>query len=321
MLLADAPPHVSDTRQCKAFLYCGESLSNLTDTCKNISVLFHSIQLVTMAGIVNNLLEKLNLSSGEKKAPVQEPSEDNVNTLQEKYKTAGQEHVFKFYDELDTEGKASLYEQLDGFDPDRINTLADKALNPPKSDDNDKEPDIEPLPAAATASLLEADKSQIEEWYTSGLQLVADNKVGVVLMAGGQGTRLGSSDPKGCFDIGLPSHKSLFQMQGERILKAQQLAQKQAGKDEGVVVPWYVMTSGPTRGPTEKFFKDNGYFGLQEENVIIFEQGVLPCISNEGKILMENKSKVSIKEKMVRIQTDIVRWLLHQMETVASTKH
>lgn len=244
-------------------------------------------------GIVNNLLEKLNLTSGEKKAAVQEPAADDVNNLREKYEKAGQDHVFKFYDELDTEGKAKLYAQLNNFDPDRINTLADKALHPPKSDDDGKKSEIEPLPAEASESLLEADKSKIEEYYNSGLQLVAENKVGVVLMAGGQGTRLGSSDPKGCFDIGLPSHKSLFQMQGERILKAEQLAQKQAGKDAIPTIPWYVMTSGPTRGPTEKFFKDNNYFGLSEENVIIFEQGVLPCISNEGKILMESKGKVS----------------------------
>lgn len=244
-------------------------------------------------GIVNNLLEKLNLTSSEKKAPVQEPAADDVKSLQEKYKKAGQEHVFKFYDELDTEGKAKLYEQLDGFDPDRINVLADKALYPPKTDD-DKKPEIEPLPAEVSESLLEADKSKVEEYYRSGLQLIAENKVGVVLMAGGQGTRLGSSDPKGCFDIGLPSHKSLFQMQGERIIKAEQLAQKQAGRDVTPTIPWYVMTSGPTRAPTEKFFKDNNYFGLSPENVIIFEQGVLPCISNEGKILMESKGKVAV---------------------------
>jgi UDP-N-acetylglucosamine/UDP-N-acetylgalactosamine diphosphorylase len=110
-------------------------------------------------------------------------------------------------------------------------------------------------------------------------------------MAGGQGTRLGSSAPKGCFDIGLPSQKSLFQLQGERIAKVEMLAKKKHGK-ESVTVPWYVMTSGPTRGPTEKFFEENKYFGLKKENVTIFEQGVLPCISNEGKILMESKSKV-----------------------------
>jgi len=54
------------------------------------------------------------------------------------------------------------------------------------------------------------------------------------------------------------------------------------------------MTSGPTRGPTEKFLGENNYFGLEKEDVVVFEQGVLPCISNDGKILLESKSKVAV---------------------------
>ncbi len=139
-------------------------------------------------------------------------------------------------------------------------------------------------------------------------------------MAGGQGTRLGSSAPKGCFDIGLPSKKSLFQLQGERIAKLEQLAAKKHGKTD-VTVPWYVMTSGPTRGPTTKFFEENGYFGLKKENVVIFEQGVLPCISNEGKILLESKSKVRNAMVYYEIVTDSLRLLSLLMAMVVFTKH
>ena len=246
------------------------------------------------SGVVNNLLEKLNLTSTQTEAPAKEPAEDDLKQLQENYTKAKQEHVFAFYDELDTAGKAALFDQLSLFDPDRINILADKALHPPKEADSGKQPAIEPLPSSASASLLDAEQEQIDEWYKAGLNLIAENKVAVVLMAGGQGTRLGSSDPKGCFDIGLPSKKSLFQLQAERIYKIQDLARKQSKIDTPAAVPWYVMTSGPTRKPTEKYFQDNNYFGLPKENVVIFEQGVLPCISNEGKILMESKSKVAV---------------------------
>ncbi|KAF2200141.1 nucleotide-diphospho-sugar transferase [Delitschia confertaspora ATCC 74209] len=241
---------------------------------------------------VNTLLDKLHLSdiTG---TPVQEPSEEQLNELKSKYQRAGQDHVFAFYDKLSTAEKAALFEQLSDFDPNYINELANKALHPPKAESAETENKLEPLPDNATSSVLDSQEEDLERWYDSGLELIAENKVAVVLMAGGQGTRLGSSAPKGCYDIGLPSKKSLFQLQGERIAKVQLLAKKRYGKDD-VIVPWYVMTSGPTRGPTEKFFEEHNYFGLKKENVVVFEQGVLPCISNEGKILMENKSKVAV---------------------------
>lgn len=226
--------------------------------------------------------------------PAKEPTEAELTELREKWEKAEQGHVFSFYEELDTKEKASLVEQLSGIDPHRINILADKAINPPKSTEAKKEPAIEPLPKDSTASLLELAPEEVEKWYKTGLGLVAQNKVAVVLLAGGQGTRLGSSAPKGCFDIGLPSKKSLFQLQAERIWKVQDLARKYSGPDQIAAVPWYVMTSGPTRGPTQKFFEEHEFFGLPKENVVIFEQGVLPCISNEGKILMETKSRVAV---------------------------
>jgi UDP-N-acetylglucosamine/UDP-N-acetylgalactosamine diphosphorylase len=240
---------------------------------------------------INNAMQALHITSADKGAPAKEPTEEQLNELKEKYSKAGQEQVFAFYDKLSTAEKAGLYEQLSGFNPDYINEITDRALKPAKSESESEDAKLEPLPESATSSVLDSKSEDLEKWYNSGLELVADNKVAVVLMAGGQGTRLGSSAPKGCFDIGLPSKKSLFQLQGERIKKVEMLAAKKHGK-ESVTVPWYVMTSGPTRGPTAKFFEENNYFGLKKENVVIFEQGVLPCISNEGKILLESKSKV-----------------------------
>ncbi len=246
---------------------------------------------------VQNVLQKLHVSgSSERAAPPKEPTQDELAVLREKYEKAKQEQVFAFYDELSSTEKATIYQQLAGIDPEHINEITHRALNPPKPENEDKQSGLEPLPDSATASILDSKPEDIEKWYQSGLDLIAANKVAVVLMAGGQGTRLGSSAPKGCFDIGLPSKKSLFQIQAERIRRIERLAHKKAGHgdDKKVVVPWYVMTSGPTRGPTEQYFQEHGYFGLEKEDVIIFEQGVLPCISNDGKILLESKSKVGI---------------------------
>jgi UDP-N-acetylglucosamine/UDP-N-acetylgalactosamine diphosphorylase len=238
---------------------------------------------------INSAMEALNLGGGNQGPPAKEPSEEHLTELKSKYSKAGQEQVFAFYDKLSTAEKAALFEQLSDFNPDYINEITERALHPAKAES--EETKLEPLPQNATSSILDSQQEDLDKWYSSGLGLISENKVAVVLMAGGQGTRLGSSAPKGCFDIGLPSKKSLFQLQGERIKKAEQLAAKKHNK-ESVVIPWYVMTSGPTRGPTAKFFEENNYFGLKKENVVIFEQGVLPCISNEGKILLESKSKV-----------------------------
>jgi UDP-N-acetylglucosamine/UDP-N-acetylgalactosamine diphosphorylase len=235
-------------------------------------------------------MQALNL--GGKGAP-QEPTPQELSELKQKYTTAGQSQVFTFWDSLSSAEKASLFQQLSLFDPLYINEIDAKARSPPKTEDGGK-PSLEPLPESALASIMDSKKEDIDRWYSQGLDLIAANKVGVVLMAGGQGTRLGSSAPKGCFDIGLPSSKSLFQIQAERIRKVEELAAKKAGTGGNATVPWYVMTSGPTRGPTEQYFKEHNYFGLKPENVFIFEQGVLPCISNEGKILLESKGKVAV---------------------------
>jgi UDP-N-acetylglucosamine/UDP-N-acetylgalactosamine diphosphorylase len=132
--------------------------------------------------------------------------------------------------------------------------------------------------------------------------MIYHGQVAVLLLAGGQGTRLGSAAPKGCYDIQLPSGKSLFQLQGERILRLQQLASKQAGMHalqrlmvgKSITIPWYVMTSGPTRKDTEAFFREKHFFGLDSAHVIFFEQGVLPAFTPEGKIILEDADRVSV---------------------------
>nr|POE79964.1 udp-n-acetylglucosamine pyrophosphorylase [Quercus suber] len=245
-------------------------------------------------GTVNSMLSALHLGGKKDDSEAHPPpTEQELKEIREKYEEAEQGQLFAYYDDLKPEEKGALYQQLLPIDPKHINQLAENALHPPAQEGNAEETILEPLPESATTSTIDSQEADLEKWYQAGLRLVAQNKVGVVLMAGGQGTRLGSSAPKGCYDIGLPSKKSLFQLQAERIWRLQHLASKHHDKED-VVIPWYIMTSGPTRKPTQQFFEDNKYFGLNRNDVVFFEQGVLPCISNEGKILLETKGRVAV---------------------------
>ncbi|CAG8565318.1 1460_t:CDS:2 [Ambispora leptoticha] len=217
-----------------------------------------------------------------------------IESLKAKYAAAGQEHLFSFYDELGPEEQNSLFDQLSKLDVERVNRIFKKAVSGSEAASASQQASLEPLPDEVFDSVLDADEVKIKNWETLGLKLIAENKVAVILMAGGQGTRLGSSAPKGCYDIRLPSAKSLFQLQAERILRLQKYAQETTETVSKVIIPWYVMTSGPTRPATEAFFKEHNFFGLQEENVIFFEQGTLPALTNDGKIFLETKSKLAI---------------------------
>ncbi|KAG9139691.1 hypothetical protein Leryth_021163 [Lithospermum erythrorhizon] len=136
---------------------------------------------------------------------------------------------------------------------------------------------------------------QRERWWKMGMEAISKGKLAILLLSGGQGTRLGSSDPKGCFNIGLPSGKSLFQLQAERILCAQRLASESVNEGSGSFTPihWYIMTSPFTDQATRKFFDSRKYFGLEADQVTFFEQGTIPCVSKDGRFIMESTYKVA----------------------------
>ncbi|KAI0652497.1 nucleotide-diphospho-sugar transferase [Trametes meyenii] len=219
----------------------------------------------------------------------------SIDNLRQRYESAGQGHLFTFWDDLSEFERGALRAQLEALDIERVNRIYNKAVSSEKeATENTGKEAIEPLPEDAVDSVIGLPEKE-REWRATGLQAIARGEVGVLLMAGGQGTRLGSSAPKGCYDIGLPSHKSLFQYQAERIARLQQVAVESAGKPAGsVVIPWYVMTSGPTRHETEAFFTKHNYFGLDPKHVVFFEQGTLPCLTTDGKVLLETRSRVAV---------------------------
>ncbi|KAG6337056.1 hypothetical protein ID866_2009, partial [Astraeus odoratus] len=126
-----------------------------------------------------------------------------ADTVRSKYQAAGQDHLFTFFDKLSDADRNALIQQLESID---------KEITDPKYVADA----IEPLPVDACESVVDNAATE-SKFRRVGLEAIARGEVGVLLMAGGQGTRLGSSAPKGCYDIGLPSHKSLFHYQAERI--------------------------------------------------------------------------------------------------------
>ncbi|GAA5847368.1 hypothetical protein JCM3766R1_004693 [Sporobolomyces carnicolor] len=215
------------------------------------------------------------------------PSSSELDTLRQAWQAAGQGHVFTFYDDLTPEQQRALYDQLVSINPQRVNAIHAAALEAEKEAAASTSDDISPPPADCVGTVINQ-AEQAREWNGIGLEAIRQGTVGVLLMAGGQGTRLGSSAPKGCYDIGLPSHKSLFQLQAERIKRLETVA------EASQPIPWYIMTSGPTRRPTEDFFRENSFFGLKPDQIIFFEQGVLPCLTDDGKIFLDTPSSVAV---------------------------
>lgn len=105
-------------------------------------------------------------------------------------------------------------------------------------------------------------------------------------MAGGQGTRLGHNGPKGTFDLGLPNHKSIFEILCDTLILAK--------NTYGITIPWYLMTSNENNLATVNFFEEHNYFGYSKDAIHFFKQGELPMISTDGKILLNENGLVKL---------------------------
>lgn len=109
-------------------------------------------------------------------------------------------------------------------------------------------------------------------------------QVAVLMVAGGQGTRLGSTAPKGCFPLAPHSAKSIYQLQAEKVLSLS----RRIGRD----VPFLVMTSPMTDSETRDFFAVNGNFGLAGKQVRFFSQGTVPSLGAEGRALLSGQGSL-----------------------------
>lgn len=215
----------------------------------------------------------------------------DIASLRAELKKYGQEHLLKFWPQLSTDEKDQLYNDVSSIDFNEVTSMFKKCMQLQNVDSEKLDDLLQPIPSESHGSVSRSSPETLKSYREEGLRQVSQNKVAVLLLAGGQGTRLGVSYPKGMFDVGLPSHKSLYQLQAERILRLQRLAHKFTGKNG--IITWYIMTSEQTMEPTSEFFEGHKYFGLEKENIVVFEQNMLPCLSFDGKIILETPCKVA----------------------------
>jgi len=209
-------------------------------------------------------------------------------------KNSNQTHLLSYWDQLDYEQRAILVRDIINTDFDHITQafqeVKDQLIE--KSNEQTIDQIMEPIPEYLTGSIDKTSKEQLENYRREGLKAIADGSVCVLLLAGGQGTRLGVNYPKGMYDVGLPSKKSLYQIQAERIRRLEQLANEECNTKKATI-PWFIMTSEHTRILTEDYFLEHNYFGLKSQNVIVFEQHTLPALDFQGQILLDDKYKLT----------------------------
>ena len=140
---------------------------------------------------------------------------------------------------------------------------------------------ISPL-AAMQLPEIEAKR---EKFQTLGLEAIRKGRVGAVLLAGGMGTRLGSDDPKGMYNIGITREVYIFQRLIENLMDVVE--------QSGSWVPLYVMTSDKNHESTVAFLKEKDYFGYNRDYVTFFMQEMAPASDYDGKVYMEEKGKIS----------------------------
>ena len=185
----------------------------------------------------------------------------------------GQDHVLRFFEQLDGPAKEKLLEQVEGLDLqwlDRVLGAGEAVIRPEE---------IRPC-----GEIIRPGHAREAEALECGRQALARGQVAVLLVAGGSGTRLGFDGPKGAFPLGPVSGKTLFQLHAEQVLAQ--------GRRGGATPTLLLMTSADNDAETRRIWQDNALFGLKEEGLFIFAQDEAPAVDEQGKLLLADRDRL-----------------------------
>lgn len=198
----------------------------------------------------------------------------DFNEAKDKLSKYGQEHVLEYYNELSQEHQEMLTAQIAGTDFSVTANVTGGIKETTRGE-------ITPI-KAMTLPEIEANK---EEFIKTGIETIRAGKAGVVLLAGGMGTRLGSANPKGMYDIGITKPVYIFQRIIRNLLDVVDMA--------GTWIHLFIMTSDKNHDTTVAFFKEHDYFTYDPGYIHFFKQDMAPAATYQGKVYMEDKYKIA----------------------------
>ena len=197
-----------------------------------------------------------------------------LSQVKDKLEKYGQEHLLKYYDELTAAEQEALLAQIEATDMDVLEACKHRGELTQRGE-------FTPL-AAMQLSEIEANR---EDYTAIGLEAIRSGKVGAVLLAGGMGTRLGSDNPKGMFNVGLTRELYIFECIINNLLDVVRQAD--------TWIHLFVMTSDKNHEPTVKFLTEHNFFGYRGDHVHFFTQEMAAATDYQGKIYLEEKGKLS----------------------------
>jgi UDP-N-acetylglucosamine/UDP-N-acetylgalactosamine diphosphorylase len=202
--------------------------------------------------------------------------------LREQLRPTGQQGVLRFWNELSPLQKMTLATQLAQFDPAVVQRLHREKHQP----ENWRDVVARAEPPQAFR-LGQPNPFTLEQAQAAGRSALAAGRVAAILVAGGQGSRLGFEYPKGMYPVGPVSGATLFQILFEKLLAV--------GRRYGVPIPLFLMTSPATHDETVDYLQQHDRFGLRAEDLIIHPQGTMPAVDEQtGALLLAHKGHLSL---------------------------